>query len=118
MQRRVWTVKMEDTVDEVRTLFERERLSWAPVTTEAGLVVGVLSATDLLRHLADGQDASPQKAWQLCTYKPIVIAPDATLKELARLMIDRGIHHVVVMDATLIVGVVSSLDFVRTFIAD
>ena len=108
---------MDDTVAEVEGLFVRERLSWAPVIN-SGQVVGVISATDLLRFHATRQDAAPIKAWQLCTYKPITVAPDTTLEELARLMIAQGIHHVVVKDAEEIVGVVSSLDFVRTFISD
>ena len=118
MQPRVWTIDVDDTVDEVKALFARERLSWAPVISEEGVVLGVISATDLLRQLASGADAAAKPAWQLCTYKPITVSPDATLKELARLMIDKGIHHVVVMDGAKIVGVVSSLDFVRAFIAD
>lgn len=117
MQRRVRTIGMDDTVAEIEGLFVRERLSWAPVTN-SGQVVGVISATDLLRFHATRQDVAPIKAWQLCTYKPITVAPDTTLEELARLMIAQGIHHVVVKDAEEIVGVVSSLDFVRTFISD
>ena len=118
MQRRVRTIDVDDTVAEIEGLFARERLSWAPVTTSNGEVVGVISATDLLRFHASGQDAAPMMAWQLCTYKPITVAPDTTLEELARLMIAQGIHHVVVKDAKEIAGVVSSLDFVRTFISD
>jgi CBS domain-containing protein len=119
MQRRVRTIGMDDTVAEVEGLFVRERLSWAPVTdSDSGQVVGVISATDLLRFHATRRDIAAIKAWQLCTYKPITVAPDTTLEELARLMVALGIHHVVVKDAEEIVGVVSSLDFVRTFISD
>ena len=37
---------------------------------------------------------------------------------VAALMVERGIHHVVVADRNGIVGVVSSLDLVRTFLPD
>lgn len=118
MQRRVRTIDLDDTVPTIERMFVRERLSWAPVTSSGGHVIGVISATDLLRLHATGQEAAPVMAWQLCTYKPITVAPNITLEELARLMIEQGIHHVVVKDAEAIVGVVSSLDFVRTFISD
>jgi CBS domain-containing protein len=117
MQRRVRTIDMDDTVAEVEGLLARERLSWAPVTDSAGQVVGVISSTDLLRAHAARQDAAPITAWQLCTYKPITVAPDTPLDDLARLMVAQRIHHGVVKDAEEIVGVVSSLDFVRTFIS-
>ena len=118
MQRRVRTIDMDDTIVDVEGMFARERLSWAPVTTREGEVIGVISAADVLQFHASGRDAATIRAWQLCTYKPITVAPDTTLEELARLMMTRGIHHVVVKDDEKIAGVVSSLDFVRTFIAE
>ena len=118
MQRRVRTIDMDDTIVDVEGMFARERLSWAPVTTRGGEVIGVISAADVLQLHASGRDAAAIRAWQLCTYKPITVAPDTTLEELARLMMTRGIHHVVVKDAEKIAGVVSSMDFVRTFVAE
>ena len=118
MQRRVRTIDMDDTIVDVEGMFARERLSWSPVTTREGEVIGVISAADVLQFHASGRDAATIRAWQLCTYKPITVAPDTTLEELARLMMTRGIHHVVVKDDEKIAGVVSSLDFVRTFIAE
>ncbi|MDB5843173.1 MAG: putative signal-transduction protein with domain, partial [Polaromonas sp.] len=47
--------------------------------------------------------------------KPISVPPDASVAEVARLMVEAGIHHVVVRDGSAIRGVVSSMDFVRTF---
>jgi CBS domain-containing protein len=39
------------------------------------------------------------------------------LSDVARLMIDTNIHHVVVTEGEELKGVVSSMDFVRTFLA-
>ena len=82
-----------------------------------GVVLGVISSTDLLRFHADGTEASAVCAWQICTYKPITVRPDARVSEVARLMLETHIHHVVVADGTDIKGMVSSFDFVRTFMA-
>jgi CBS domain-containing protein len=46
----------------------------------------------------------------------VTVRPDATLGEVARLMVESNIHHVVVTDGNEIKGVVSALDFVRTFV--
>ena len=40
----------------------------------------------------------------------------AALMQVARLMVEQMVHHVVVTNREGIAGVVSSLDFVRTFI--
>ncbi|HEX7436544.1 MAG TPA: CBS domain-containing protein [Caldimonas sp.] len=118
MERRVWAVDMDDTVAEVESLFARQGVSWAPVLESKRTIVGVISASGLLQFHAQRQDPSAVRAWQLCSYKPITVSPDTPVSEVARLMIDRKIHHVVVTDNEGIAGVVSSLDFVRSFVRD
>ena len=118
MERQVWAVDMDDSVADVEGLFADKGLSWAPVLEPNRAVVGVISSSDLLQFHAHGRDPIAVRAWQLCTYKPISVDQDTPLDEVARLMIERKIHHVVVNDSTGIAGVVSSLDFVRTFVRD
>lgn len=115
MQRDVYWVSADDTMQAVESKMVARGLSWVPVMDESGAVLGVISSIDLLRFHADGKEASVVCAWQICTYKPLLVRPDASLGEVARLMVEANIHHVVVMDGTDIRGVVSSLDFVRTF---
>ena len=81
-------------------------------------IVGAISASDLLQFHAQGQNPTAARAWQRCSYKPIIVSPDTSVSEVARLMIESKIHHVVVTDSKGIAGVVSSLDFVRTFLRD
>ena len=118
MERQVWTVDMDDTIAEVDSLFAREGLSWAPVLESKRTIVGAISASDLLQFHTQGQNPTAVRAWQRCSYKPIVVSPDTPVSDVARLMIERKIHHVVVTDGEGIAGVVSSLDFVRTFLRD
>jgi CBS domain-containing protein len=117
MTRQVVSLDMDATVESLRLLFNRERIAWAPVTDAEGVVVGVVSATDLVGPRLAANDASTLRAWQFCTYRPLVVLPDTPAKEVARAMVDRGIHHVVVSDERGLAGVVSSLDFVRAFAA-
>ena len=116
MQRRVWSVGMDDTVAQVDALLARHELSWAPVLDAGRVVVGVISASDLLQFHAQGRDADKTQAWQLCTYKPISFDEATPIRDVARAMVAQRIHHVVVTGPTGLAGVVSSLDFVRTFV--
>jgi len=118
MQRRVWSVDMDDTIAQVDALLAEHGLSWAPVLDAGRAVVGVISATDLLQFHAQERDPATVRAWQLCTYKPISVDQATPLGEVARVMVERRIHHVVVTGDAGLVGVVSSLDFVRICIAD
>jgi CBS domain-containing protein len=107
------TVALDDTVLAVETLLGKEGLSWAPVTSETGQVIGVISATDLLRFHGQERDPARTKAWQISTYRPLCVSPRETISEVARLMIDKQIHHVAVIENDRLCGVVSSLDFVK-----
>ena len=117
MQQRVCSVGLDETVQAVEAQMAAKRLSWVPVLESNGVVLGIISASDLLRFHADKKDPSKVCAWQLCTYKPITVRADATVGEVARLMVEKSIHHVVVTEGADIQGVLSSLDFVRTFIS-
>lgn len=108
-------VSMDDTLAEVERRLTESRLSWAPVQSADGTVLGVLSAADLTRFRAEGRDAQAFHAWQLCTWQPIGVAPDTSLEDVARQMVARHVHHVVVRQHGAMVGVVSALDFVRLF---
>lgn len=116
MQQPVCSAGMDDSVAQVEALFANKRLTWLPVLEPArGEVAGVISASDLVGFHAQGRDANATRAWQMCSYKPIVVDSETPLGVVAALMVERGVHHVVVTRGGAIVGVVSSLDFVRTF---
>jgi CBS domain-containing protein len=118
MQTRVHSVGMDAPIAEVEALLREHKLSWLPVIDPEGpSVAGVISVTDLMHFHAEKRDPATAHAWQLCTYKPVSVSPDTSVAEVARLMLDRGIHHVVVTSANRLVGVVSALDFVRRFAA-
>jgi len=115
MQPRTHCIAADDTVEAIEALMTRHQLQWAPVLGDRGELLGVISQTDLLRFHLDQRDPQGVAAWQLCTYRPITVPPDATVQEVARLMVEHRIHHVVVTEHGAVCGVVSSLDFVRTW---
>ena len=117
MQREVFSVGPDDTMQAVEAQMVARGLSWVPVVDENGVMLGVISSVDLLRLQVEGKEAAKICAWQICTYKPITVRPDTPVSEVARLMVETNVHHVVVTEGADIKGVVSSFDFVRTFMA-
>ena len=113
MKTQVWSVGMDDTVGKIEEFMKEHDLSWVPVSEPRGRVVGAITANDLLQFHVRRGDPAVTAAWQICTYKPIAVALDTSVSEVARLMLRYKAHHVVVMDNERIVGGVSSLDFVR-----
>lgn len=111
----VSTVGMDDAVAQVERLLTEKGLSWVPVVDAGGTVIGVVSGSDVLHFHAQQRDPLAVRAWQLCSYKPLSFDEATPIDEVARAMVTRHIHHVVVTRRDALVGVVSSLDFVRTF---
>lgn len=88
-------------------------------------------ALDYYRQLEDANEARDQHDYEklgdqtlgsqlrtlhvrdAMTSHPITIAPDAPPQAAARLMLDRGVHRIVVVVDTQPVGLVSSFDLVR-----
>lgn len=118
MTKEVTCVGMDDTIEAVEAVMKEHKLRWVPVTGPDGAALGVISMSDLVRFHADRRDAAATCAWQVCSYKPISVPIDTPVGEVARSMIENGVHHVVVLDGGSVRGVVSSLDFVRRFVSD
>lgn len=112
----VWSVGMDDSVEDIELLMARRSLSWVPVIEPNGAAVGVITLSDLLQFHLRKQEAASVPAWQICSYKPIAVGAETSIADVARLMLDRRIHHVVVSRDGEMVGVVSALDFVRSFV--
>lgn len=109
-------VSMDDTVDMVETLMKSKHVSSAPVYDGDGAILGIVTATDLVKFDAMGKDPKSVKASEICTYRPVEVTPDTTIPEVAELMLEHKIHHVVVMENEVMQGIVSSLDFVRLYL--
>lgn len=118
MQNQAMTVDMDATLEQVGEVLRMHNLSAVPVVERKGVVVGIISARDLAHFLHEKRDAGAVRAWEICSYKPVEVAPDATVSDVARLMVARGIHHVVVTDNKAVIGIVSALDFVKQFIGE
>ena len=114
----VRSVGMDDKVDAIERLMTERDLSWVPVVEPGGAAVGVVTKSDLLQFHALRRDPATVAAWLICSYKPISVEASASVGEVARLMLQRKLHHVVVTRAGQMVGVVSALDFVRLLAQD
>lgn len=113
----VQTVRADDTVESVSVQLSENGLSFVPVVdTPDGALLGIISADDIVQFKSAKRDPVAVRAWEICSYKPLEVNADTPLSDVARLMVERQAHHVVVMDKDTVAGVVSSLDFVKEFI--
>jgi CBS domain-containing protein len=144
MQKEVVTVSPEDSLEETaRRLLDRG-ISGLPVVDKAGAVVGIISEEDLVRRhkrakvpavmeilgavifLEDPQAfyedlraMAAVKVQELMTRKVFTVPLDASVEEMATLMVEQKINRLPVVDAGgRLAGIVTRQDLVRALLKD
>ena len=120
---------------DILTGMRQRRVSACPVLDVAGRVIGVVSEADLLvkevgpepftgpgRSLrASGRRGERAKAAgvtaaELMSTPPVMISPDASVAEAAKLMYERGVKRLPVVDSDgQLAGIVSRIDLLSVF---
>jgi CBS domain-containing protein len=134
MTQNVVTVGPKTALREVATILAERRISGVPVV-DGGRVVGVVSEGDILakesapaepgrrlghkhRPTATQTKARAHTAGTAMTSPAVTVSPERTLTEAARLMIEKGVNRLPVVDQGRLVGIVTRADLVRAFIRD
>jgi CBS domain-containing protein len=105
---------------EAAGILDSKKITGLPVVDENGVLVGVLSQTDLVRARANQHLVSnwPGLAvGQIMTKPALTIAASATIEEAAKEMDKRRVHRLVVIDAAATpIGIISTSDLVRSWL--
>ena len=139
MTREPITVKAETPLREAIKILAEKRISGLPVVDDAGHLIGIISETDLMWQQAgvtppayfvifdsiiylknpveyerELHKALGQTVGEVMNEKPVTISPDKPLREAAKIMRDRKIHRLPVLDdSEQIVGILSLSDIIR-----
>jgi CBS domain-containing protein len=79
---------------------------------------GVITERDVLRAVGAGQDPEKELVADHLTHDPIFAQPDWSLERAAQTMVRGGFRHLVVVDGSELIGVLSMRDIVRCWTAD
>jgi CBS-domain-containing membrane protein len=132
MTRDVVAVKKYDDIQVAATLMSENRISGLPVVDAGNLVLGVVSEADILamagikeghnfkdilRHIL-GEPLPERKTGHLVgdimSSPAITTGPDVEIKEVARILDDRRIKRLPVVDkGERLIGIISRADIVR-----
>ena len=119
MEKHVKVVDMEATIREVAAVLDSTKLSCVPVADSQGRGFGIISARDIVHFDVTRRNPNAVRAWEVCTYRVIEVSAETPTREVARLMIEHKVHHIVVVsDNRTIYGIVSALDFVKRFLEE
>jgi acetoin utilization protein AcuB len=111
---------------EARNLMVKERIRHLPVRAPHGELLGIITDRDIRLNLPS--QATSLSVWEInhllakltvdeiMTQVVITVGPDIPAREAARLMIERQIGAMPVVDGGCLVGIVTETDLLRAFI--
>ena len=138
----IMTVADDMTTDALARYLIEQEISGAPVVDSQGHLIGVVSMTDIGRNMAEPADVESSRRSgfyrdiapdvtlddlgeryeeeQAATVRDVMtpvihqVPVTASVAEAARLMIDQHIHRLVVTQGKQPVGIITSLDLLKT----
>lgn len=111
MRKRVLSVTPQTTLTELARLLAEHHVSGVPVLGAEGDLIGIVSQTDLARPGRSGATvATVMTPWT------VSFEEDTELKEIARQMLSKKIHRVIVTRGGRLRGIITSMDMVRALL--
>ena len=124
MAEKIVTISADDSLSTVEDIMTLGRVRHMPVV-RGGTLVGVVSQRDLLRASLSNLTefgSEQRRAFlqvveinRVMSSPPIVIGPDATPEEAARVMADKKIGCLPVLEGQMLVGMLTETDLLRYF---
>ena len=110
-----FSVGPADTIQSDAEVMQKRGVSAISIVEDDRLV-GVLSEKDIARLVAEGKNPETTQVQDLMTRDVVVLAPDMSLGETAKIMLDNNIRHLPVVDGKQLITMLSIRDVLRLLI--
>ena len=108
MTKQVFTVNEDASIREIARLMRDEKIGDVLVTDAAGKLCGIITDRDVVvRAVAEGNDIDSLRAKDICTDQMVTLEPQSSVDEAVKLMTDRAIRRLPVVENEVPVGIVT-----------
>ena len=112
MAKNVKTVRTDDSAHDAVVKMNKFDVG-SVIVTNNNRAVGIITSKNILRIVESRLDASTVSAKDIMSSPLITIEPDALIEDAAKLMAQKRIKKIAVMDNNKIIGIVSTSDIVK-----
>jgi CBS domain-containing protein len=105
MIREVASAALPGSRDEVLQILKTKHISGVPIVKD-GELLGIVTRTDLLKHPEEEQIA------MLMTRNPVTISPDKSIVDAARVILEKKIRRLPVVDDNSLMGIITIADII------
>ncbi|NLY44216.1 MAG: CBS domain-containing protein [Clostridiaceae bacterium] len=108
MTNNVVYVSMDTPVEQVAQLMQKHNIGSVPVCDENGSIRGIITDRDIVvRNVAHGTDPKTLKASDIMTSQVTTASPDMDVREASRMMAQKQIRRLPVVENNTLVGMVA-----------
>jgi len=112
MNRNVVTCHPSETLAVIMNKFELFNIAGMPVV-EKGKLVGIICQSDVLRGLKSGGNPQNILVKDVMVQDVITASPTETAVNVARLMIEKQVNRIPIVENNVIVGIVTRGDIIK-----
>jgi predicted transcriptional regulator len=134
MTKHVYTVTPDTSLKEVGKMLKEKKISGVPVINDDGVLVGIVTLTDMLRILSriyewkqmekeESQrdlsvmfedEKSNAKVKDIMTKDIVTLSEDDTIDDIMKLMFENKIHTIPVTKDNKLIGIIGKRDLIYT----
>ena len=113
----LWSVAPQATVFDAIKLMAEKNIG-ALLVMSGGKLTGVFTERDYTRKIAlHGKNSRQTQVWEILPKEIISVTPDDSVEDCMRLMTEKRVRHLPVVEGTNIVGIISIGDLVNWIIS-
>ena len=114
----VWSIGPNAMVIDAIQLMDEKNVGALPVV-ENGTLVGIVSERDYTRKvILKGKSSKETPVRDIMTKQPLTVNPSDTVTECMRIMTEKRVRHLPVLEGTNLVGILSIGDVANWFISE
>jgi CBS domain-containing protein len=118
MSHEVLLIGPDHTLRQAARMMSARRVGSAVVIDPESEGVGIITERDMLNAIGAGLDCDVERTGAHLTWDVVYAGPDWTLETAAAAMARGGFRHLVVMDGSDVLGVISVRDIMRVWAAN
>jgi CBS domain-containing protein len=115
MSKAVLVVGPEHTIRQVAAQMASRHIGSVVVHDPDSAGIGIMTERDILYAIGRGLDPDTERAADHLTWDVVYAGPNWTLEEAAQAMVRGGFRHLVVLDDSEVLGVISVRDILRVW---
>jgi len=113
----VWSIAPEATVFEAIKLMSEKNIG-ALLVMSGGRLAGIFSERDYTRKVAlHGKNSKDTRVWEIMPKVIISVTPDDSVEDCMRLMTEKRVRHLPVVEGANVIGIISIGDLVNWIIS-